>query len=138
MKKKKLNRLEKAKLKVNSRYWRNKADAEWSISVRHSAVCIVCGRTDKLQAHHLISRWVLPLRHNLNNGVAMCPTCHKWDRKISGHQGPMGLAWLLQRQRPEQWAWLMGVYDRWDEIAKEPVDFQQAFMRLNYKLTSNV
>lgn len=130
MKKKKPNRLEKAKAKVTSRYWRNKADAAWSILVRQNATCAVCGRTDKLQAHHLISRWVLQLRHNPLNGIVLCPIHHKWDRKISGHQGPMGLAWLLQKQKPEQWAWLMSIYEMWDEITDGPVDFQQAYLRL--------
>ena len=129
-KRKKVSKLVKAKAKVDSRYWRNKADAAWSKEVRKDGHCFVCGGTEYLQGHYLITRWFLPLRHDVRNGITLCPCCHKWDRKISGHQSPFGLAWLLQQKRPDQWKWLMSVFDRWDEIAARKIDYKAAYERI--------
>ena len=133
---KKLSKLAKAKTKPCSRYWRNKADTAWSLVVRRDGRCLICGRTDHLQAHHLITRWVPQLRHEPLNGVCCCPTHHKWDKKISGHQSPFGLAWLLQRDQPEKWEWLMQTFDRWDEATAVDINYEQAYARLDELLKS--
>ena len=127
---KKPSKLAKDKANPNSRYWRNKADAAWSKAVRSAGRCLVCGETKNLQAHHLISRWVLPLRHDFMNGVCLCPKHHKWDRYISGHQSPFGLAWTLKREMPDAWAWLMETFDFWYEVMAEEVNFKEAYNNL--------
>ena len=125
----KLSKLAKAKLNPKSKYWRNKADKEWSLLIRRDG-CLVCGTIENLQAHHIIDRWVLPLRHELLNGVSLCPSHHKYNRKISGHRGAFGLAWLLQKLQPERWEWLSHQFVAWDEIVKKPIDFQLAYLNL--------
>ena len=122
--------LAKRRANPNSSYWRNKADAAWSLVVRAPGRCLVCGSPDHLQAHHLVSRVVLPLRHEPLNGVCLCSKHHCFDRRISGHRSPFGLAWLLERQSPQQWAWLMGIFASWDAVVARPVNFQQAYLTL--------
>ena len=131
-KRKKISKLAKAKKDITSRYWRNKADAVWSKAVRRDGRCLVCGTTESLQAHHLISRWIIPLRHELMNGVCLCPKHHKWDRHISGHQSPFGLAVLILREKPDVWAWLTETFNNWYEIvgAGVGVDYKAAYERL--------
>jgi len=128
-KKAKKSKLAKSKADPKSKYWRNKADKSWSLYIRRHK-CIVCGSGEYLQAHHLVDRWVRPLRHNPLNGVPLCPKHHKWWLKISGHKGPFGLAWLLQKSYPEQWLWVMSQFERWDEMMAEPVNYQEAYLRM--------
>ena len=127
MKPKKPSKLAKDKADPNSRYWRNKADAAWSKAVRSAGKCLVCGATKNLQAHHLISRWVPQLRHDIMNGVCLCPKHHKWDKQISAHQSPMGLAWVLQREMPDTWVWLMQTFLYWANVTAMEVNYQLAF-----------
>jgi len=129
-KRKKISKLAKAKADPRSRYWRSRADKLWSEIVRKDGHCLVCGATEYLQAHHLISRWVLPLRHDLRNGLSLCPLCHKFGRKISGHKSPFGLAWFLQKNQPQTWRWLMRVFDNWDEYVDKVADYKKAYERL--------
>lgn len=127
---KKLTKLAKAKAAPNSRYWRNKADAAWSRQVRKAGRCAVCGTTKNLQAHHLISRWVPQLRHDIMNGVCLCPLHHKWGKQISAHQSPMGLAWTLMREMPDAWRWLMQTFQYWDDVTAMEINYQKAYNEL--------
>jgi len=96
-KRKKISKLAKQKAKVGSSFWRRKADKAWSELVRGIAgnKCEICGSTDHVQAHHIIDRSVWQLRHCVMNGVSLCPSHHKYDRKMSAHKGSlMFIAWL--------------------------------------------
>jgi len=53
----------------------------WSVQVRwKQRVCQLCGKRNKLQAHHIFSKSYFPeLAYDLNNGVALCGSgnqCH--------------------------------------------------------------
>jgi 5-methylcytosine-specific restriction endonuclease McrA len=53
--------------------------SSWSKEVRErdNNSCQVCGTTDNLHAHHIISKHFFPeLAYNINNGVSLCSTCH--------------------------------------------------------------
>ena len=39
--------------------------------------CVICGSTEKLEAHHIIPSSLRPdLANDLNNGLCLCHTCH--------------------------------------------------------------
>ena len=99
----------KNKNNPNSKYWKQKADKEWSLKVRQVGHCEICGSTDRrLHAHHIISRTRLRFRHNLKNGCCICSYCHAFDANISPHQDSYGaekfLKWLKSEQ-PDKWRW---------------------------------
>lgn len=82
-----------------------KALAEWSLAVRAAGRCAVCGATEHLNAHHLLPKERYPeFRLEVVNGVALCPTCHKFG-KFSAHRNPIWFTIWLRRERPEQYFW---------------------------------
>lgn len=50
----------------------------WSKTVKkRDKICVICGSTDKLQAHHIIHKKYRPeLSLNVNNGITLCSTHH--------------------------------------------------------------
>jgi 5-methylcytosine-specific restriction endonuclease McrA len=93
---------------------RRKALAEWSLKVRarDGFACIVCGSTEKLQAHHLLSKTQYKsIAFDLSNGVCVCAGCHQF-RKRSFHQNGLWAAEFMKENRPKQWAFVLGhIYD---------------------------
>jgi len=83
---------------------REKDDA-WARRVkdRDGWKCIVCGKTDRLNAHHIIPREVQGYKYDLANGVSLCVKHHKFDRDISAHCAPFAFLIWLKRCRPEQY-----------------------------------
>lgn len=55
---------------------KGRADVLWAEVVKIANCCISCGRTDRLHAHHIISRRYNRTRHLLDNGVPLCHSCH--------------------------------------------------------------
>ena len=106
----------------NSRFWRNKCDKAWKEIIHRPHVCAICASTSNLQAHHLISRYVVCLRHNINNGLLTCPSCHKYSKRLSAHGASIMFTLWLQKNRPEQFAWVV-------EHANDdfPVNFKQVY-----------
>ena len=89
-------------------------DKLWSEMVRAAGKCAICGRSDvQLHAHHLITRSARFFRHNLNNGMCLCPRCHEFNigdvvdgvRRISAHQTPEFFREWMWAHLPEQAAW---------------------------------
>lgn len=59
--------------------------------------CAICGKTGKLNSHHIVSKTLLAFRLDLQNGIALCPRHHFFDKKCSGHAGSLGFfVWLLK------------------------------------------
>lgn len=59
-------------------------DDLWSklIKKRAGNQCEKCGKTKYVQAHHIIPRTCYSLRHDKENGVALCRKCHLyWAHK---------------------------------------------------------
>ena len=59
-------------------------DKLWSEKIKERAgrKCEVCGNTKYVQAHHIIPRTNYALRHDLENGVALCRKHHLyWAHK---------------------------------------------------------
>ncbi len=109
MKKKKKSKLQKKKDDPRSRYWRNKADGVWreKICKRDGDQCAVCNSDKNPQCHHLVSRDVKSLRHEVMNGVLLCPLCHQFSRRRSAHKGGVPFAEWLRIHRPYQYQWIL-------------------------------
>jgi hypothetical protein len=92
---------------------RNRLFKLWSEAVRRRAgdACEYCGIkkgdihinktgeeiVTKIDAHHFQSRDIKdsPLKFDIYNGVAACPTCHKWGADSFHRCGPTTMNWLL-------------------------------------------
>jgi hypothetical protein len=74
---------------------RKKLDAIWSRIIRSKGACEVCGKSENLNAHHLIGRRDLSLRWVPMNGVCLCAGCHTFKLQ-SAHQDPLWFhEWLV-------------------------------------------
>lgn len=80
----------------------------WSERVRErDGACVVCGRTDRLQAHHLLPKErYKEFKYRKINAVSLCPTHHKWGR-FSAHRHPIWFAVWLEENRPQQYQWCL-------------------------------
>lgn len=88
---------------------RDLADQLWSLAVREDGAqrCEMCGTRSSLNAHHLIPRQHMALRHVLENGLCLCSHCHQWDSSRSPHQSAAGFVFWLQEHLPLRHEWLM-------------------------------
>jgi len=69
----------------------NQKDKEWRelVKAEFDNKCIICGRTDIIHAHHLFPREIKQFRHEVLNGVTLCPLHHKYSIEISAHKNPI-------------------------------------------------
>ena len=95
---------------------------EWSKKVRDrdGNKCAVCGRTDLVQAHHIVQKkYDKELRFDLNNGIALCPRHHSFG-KWSAHMGSFFFTCWLEQNRPNQYAYLRAkILREWEKENKE-------------------
>ena len=126
-KRKKKSKLAKNKENVRSKYWRTKADAEWSKYVKGAGKCIIDNEdcSPQLHPHHLISRSVKHLRHDLMNGVCLCAVHHTFSGTLSAHKAPFAFYCWLKEHRPEIIWWTE--QHMWSEGS---VDYKAAYERL--------
>ncbi|MCK9370492.1 HNH endonuclease [Candidatus Dojkabacteria bacterium] len=99
----------KAYLKKQERKELKRLDKEWAIAVkeRDGKKCVICGRTEYLNSHHLIPREDHKLRHVIANGICLCSLHHRFSNIISAHKNPfMFLEWF-QINRKEQYMTLL-------------------------------
>jgi hypothetical protein len=141
-------RIKKSKLQKRiddpcSRYWRNKADDLWRqmIFEIEGHKCAVCGATEHLNAHHLIPRTFLYFRHDLRNGILLCPSHHKYGNVLSAHKNPIRFVLWFMKNRPPQWSWLSEQFDPGTgpdfDTRTPPHDFRKAFEELKMKSYQN-
>ena len=81
-----------------------KEDKEWAKAVkeRDGNMCVVCGETERLNAHHIIVRENHETKLDVQNGISLCPTHHFFNRQISAHNNPIGFLMWLEKNRPKQ------------------------------------
>lgn len=79
-------------------------DDFWSAVVKSRAgfKCEYCGGTKKLNAHHIYSRGVWPVRWDLDNGICLCVRHHFLGAE-SAHKSPLLFAEWIKEQRGEEW-----------------------------------
>jgi 5-methylcytosine-specific restriction endonuclease McrA len=108
-KKKKPIKLTKAKIKKMARTAKRKQLVQWSKDVRErdGYKCAVCGKTEYLNAHHLIPKERFPQHQfDVKNGITLCPSCHKYG-SYSFHRHPLWSVDWLKNNRPEQYDYVM-------------------------------
>lgn len=90
----------------------------WSLIVRQEGKCELCGieykaintngKITKLDSHHLISRNIknMPIKFDINNGICLCPICHKWG-SLSFHRDPITtITWLI-KNHPDKYNYVL-------------------------------
>ena len=61
-------------------------DKLWSETVRaRDGRCVICGRTEFLNAHHIFGRTASATRWDIENGITLCSKHHTFDNTISPH-----------------------------------------------------
>ncbi len=92
-----------------------KADKEWAMAVkaRDGNQCVICGRTDYLNSHHIIPREAKNFRHWLCNGITLCSNHHRFSLGISAHRNPFPFFLWFRDYRPEQYKELV---TKWAEL----------------------
>lgn len=74
------------KLNLSNKDMKKRTLKAWSIQVRErDTACLYCGSTNKLHAHHILSKVKHP-EHALflNNGITLCEVCHIQEHTING------------------------------------------------------
>ena len=74
-----------------------KADKLWSAAIRKrdKGICQVCLKPGN-QPHHIVTRSVKHMRHDIDNGVLLCAGCHTLGLH-SAHKRPESFrAWLIK------------------------------------------
>jgi len=64
-------------------------DYAWRMSVleEHNHKCATCGETEGLHAHHILRKSKYPeLRHEVSNGIALCPEHHAQAHEEAGEK----------------------------------------------------
>lgn len=58
----------------------------WALKIkRRDTICLYCGSTDKLHAHHILSKGKHPeFALFINNGITLCETCHIQEHYLNG------------------------------------------------------
>ena len=105
---KKKSALQKRKGDPRSSYWKKKADRLWGLVIHagNDRCAVNNGEcAGNLEAHHLISRANVTLRHKRVNGILLCSLHHKFSKHLSPHGAPLAFAEWMMMERPEQWQW---------------------------------
>jgi 5-methylcytosine-specific restriction endonuclease McrA len=72
---------------------------------RRDGACVVCGKTEALHVHHLITRSVRAYRHDIDNGVTLCVYCHQhWP--YAPHVSPSKWMSWLDCMMPSKAQWI--------------------------------
>jgi hypothetical protein len=120
-KSKKPKKITKAKLAKMARTSKRKALQAWSKDVRVGGKCEICGRTEFLDAHHLIPKERFPeLQLCRENGICLCKLHHKFG-KFSFHRHPLWSTIWLQKNKPEQFKWILEHLGDETEATQPPV-----------------
>jgi hypothetical protein len=106
----KKSKLARKKDNPNSTYWRTKAD-ELITKICTGKPCAICHITHRTCGHHLISRKVGLLRHNLINLIVLCDTHHNFSNDIAPHSSYLPAVvkfgeWL-KNNHPQKWDLMM-------------------------------
>ena len=81
-----------------------KEDTEWAKAVkdRDGWRCVICGDTERPNAHHIIPREQHLTKHDVHNGLTLCRRHHFFCRIQSAHNNPLGVFIWMEKNRPEQ------------------------------------
>lgn len=87
-------------------------DKEWveTVKTRDNGHCVLCSETVRLNAHHIVPKQDKRLRHELFNGISLCPNNHRFSFEMSAHQNPFKFFLWFMKNRPEQFQTLAGYF----------------------------
>ena len=109
---------------------RNFCDDLWSILVKHrdGNKCVICGVTEYINSHHLISRRILKTRFSIPNGISLCPSHHEYGLLCSAHTSWWNFDKWVKENRPEQYSiWLE---NRKIQTDGEEVDYDKLYKEM--------
>ena len=91
--------------KLTNKSGRRFCDELWTtcVKIRYNKVCAICCSDFMVNAHHLVSKRVTAYRWTVNNGIALCPSHHKFDLYISAHTAPWGFEEWMKKKHPVDW-----------------------------------
>jgi predicted restriction endonuclease len=89
-------------------------DKAWANAVkdRDGRKCVICGDTERLNAHHIIVRENHETKYDIHNGISLCPMHHLFNRRISAHNNPLGFFLWLEENRAEQIRYLKKIMEK--------------------------
>ena len=106
--KKKKTKLQKKKDNPNSLYWKRKTLNLWReiCLIKYNNKCAICGATEKLEAHHIISKkFCKSLMYSPTNQILLCTHHHNWfgteGYRFSAHKHPIAFYHYLKEHYPE-------------------------------------
>ena len=128
---KKKSKLQKKKDNSNSTLWKRKADKAWG-EYQHltKKTCIVgqvigdCNGPNN--AHHLLTRANVFLRHEIENCAILCAFHHNFSPTCSPHAGPIGFVKLLQEHYPDKYQWVLD-----NQFKTGKPNYKEAYEHLN-------
>lgn len=96
----------KAELKKILKREEKKNDEKWRKDVlfRDNYKCVICGEFDrkKLDVHHLIPRENKNFRWEIDNGIVLCKSHHKFSLDVSTHRNSFVFFIWLKEHRKKQ------------------------------------
>lgn len=105
-------KMTKKKLMKLAKRAQNKAEYEWreAIKLRDNYQCQVCKRhldsPVAMHVHHIIPREFKQLKTDINNGILLCVTHHKWG-KYSAHLNALWFSDWLQKNKNSTYNYLL-------------------------------
>ena len=81
-----------------------KLDKVWSLLIkeRDGFICVKCGNVNYLNSHHIYGRRKQSTRWDIDNGITLCATCHKFSTDFSAHETPQIFSeWLRELKGDE-------------------------------------
>jgi len=112
------------KVRKKARIAKRKALEEWTMLVKQSGRCQICGHDKFLDAHHILpkERWS-EYRTKLINGICLCKNCHKFGT-FSAHRHGIWFGNWLREHYPEQYEWALSAVKGNSEIQTkdEPIN----------------
>ena len=83
------------------------ADIEFGKFIRtRDGKCMICGRKDQLNAHHILPRERRETRHDERNAITLCILHHKFSLDISPHKNAFEFFVWYQANFPENFNYL--------------------------------
>jgi hypothetical protein len=85
--------------------YRARLDAAWRKAVYEAGggKCFISGETEMVNAHHIIDRRCYTSRWEVDNGVLLSPSNHKWSPSVGIHNNPMYILQVLACRRGDYW-----------------------------------
>lgn len=86
--------------------------------------CEICGRTGRLSAHHFWGRKNNSTRYYVDNGVALCYSCHV-GTVLSAHESPAWFREEMIKRRGKKW------YNSLQEQWRKTIKWNEIFIKEN-------